>query len=117
MGKDFTPTVHHDVYPGIAPHSGTLSPPFTVCITGASRGIGAHIAYAFAQAGASAIAVCSLTVEEVEISEIPSKVASINPSIKVDPSQSQVRIVENLYARSLHIITGLEFVAYALLAS
>lgn len=83
LGKDFVSTVRHDVYPSIDPTSVHLPKPFTVCVAGTSRGIGAHIAYAFARAGADGIAVCCPTAEEVEASEIPQNVTAINPSIKV----------------------------------
>lgn len=81
-GKDFTPTIHHTPYPSINPDNVILPKPFVVCITGASRDVGAHIAYAYARAGCTCIAVCSPTETEVSASQIPSELSRINPSIK-----------------------------------
>ncbi|KAF9630019.1 hypothetical protein BFW01_g200 [Lasiodiplodia theobromae] len=58
MGTDFTPTIHHDTYPYISPASIPSIPPGrSVFITGASKGIGAATALAYARAGFSHIAV------------------------------------------------------------
>lgn len=54
-GWQITPTLHKAVNDTTDPSGVTLPSPFTVCIIGASRGIGAHIAYAYAVAGASAL--------------------------------------------------------------
>ncbi|KAL8709871.1 MAG: hypothetical protein Q9220_005487 [cf. Caloplaca sp. 1 TL-2023] len=56
-GRQITPTVHKKVSKATDPSTTTLPFPFAVCILGASRGIGAHISYAYAQAGASSIIV------------------------------------------------------------
>ncbi|KAL8759478.1 MAG: hypothetical protein Q9184_003603 [Pyrenodesmia sp. 2 TL-2023] len=50
-----TPTLHKTVNTTTDPSTVTLPSPFAVCIAGASRGIGAHIAYAYAKAGASSL--------------------------------------------------------------
>lgn len=50
-----TPTLHKTVTATTDPSTVTLPSPFAVCIIGASRGIGAHIAYAYAKAGASSL--------------------------------------------------------------
>lgn len=50
-----TPTLHQTVNSTTDPSTTTLPSPFAVCIFGASRGIGAHIAYAYAKAGASSL--------------------------------------------------------------
>lgn len=55
-GKFFTPTAHHDTYPAVDPTQWDLTGKF-VLVTGASRGIGAATAIAFARAGASGIAI------------------------------------------------------------
>lgn len=57
MGLDFTPTIHHDTYAYISPTSDPVPPGRSVFITGASKGIGAATALAFARAGFSRIAV------------------------------------------------------------
>ncbi|KAL9591969.1 MAG: hypothetical protein Q9179_007188 [Wetmoreana sp. 5 TL-2023] len=54
-GWQITPTLHKSVNSTTDPSNITLPNPFTVCIIGASRGIGAHVAHAYAIAGASAL--------------------------------------------------------------
>ena len=54
-GWQITPTLHKAVNDTIDPSKTSLPSPFAVCIIGASRGIGAHIAYAYAAAGASTL--------------------------------------------------------------
>lgn len=57
MGLDFTPTIHHDTYAYISPTADLVPPGRSVFITGASKGIGAATALAYARAGFSRIAV------------------------------------------------------------
>ncbi|KAF2444584.1 NAD(P)-binding protein [Karstenula rhodostoma CBS 690.94] len=51
----FTKILFSDVYPAIDPSNTTLPTGFSVCVIGASRGIGAGIATSYAKAGASLI--------------------------------------------------------------
>ncbi|KAL1863457.1 hypothetical protein Plec18167_000550 [Paecilomyces lecythidis] len=55
-GREFTTAIHHDTYPAISPLLANLSEQ-TVLVTGASKGIGAATAVAFARAGASHIVI------------------------------------------------------------
>ncbi|KAL8865115.1 MAG: hypothetical protein Q9174_007062 [Haloplaca sp. 1 TL-2023] len=55
QGWKITPTLHSTVNKTTDPSLVTLPTPFAVCVTGASRGIGAHIIYAYARAGASTL--------------------------------------------------------------
>lgn len=65
-GIRFTATTHHEEIPtNLLPASQTLPSPFVVCITGASRGIGAACAVAFAQAGATGIVITARKVESL----------------------------------------------------
>ncbi|KXT15339.1 hypothetical protein AC579_10428 [Pseudocercospora musae] len=66
-GVNFTPTVHHDVPPSLSPANQVLPSPFVVCITGASRGIGAAAAVAFAQAGASGLILTARHIEGLQV--------------------------------------------------
>lgn len=50
---DFTSTQHSQPYQEILPTNTKLPSPYVVCIIGASKGIGAGLAHAFAAAGAS----------------------------------------------------------------
>ena len=76
----FTESQHKNVTPAIDPHKVALPPGFTVCVIGASRGIGASISYAYAQAGASTIILAarsesSLETVAAKCKEIQSKAA------------------------------------------
>jgi len=55
----FTGIVHHDTYPEIDPVTKSDCTGKAVLITGASKGIGSHIAIGYAQAGASHIALAA----------------------------------------------------------
>ncbi|KAI0179445.1 hypothetical protein GGR52DRAFT_307212 [Hypoxylon sp. FL1284] len=81
-GVTFTPTTHHAPYPAISVKPDTLPSSFNVCILGASRDIGANIAYSFAAAGAAAIGICA-PQSEIDVSPIPSKVRDINGSTRL----------------------------------
>ncbi|KAF2650407.1 NAD(P)-binding protein [Lophiostoma macrostomum CBS 122681] len=54
-GFNFVSTLHYQPTPSFDPSIQSLPSPFTVCITGASRGIGAETAKAFVQAGATGL--------------------------------------------------------------
>ncbi|KAK4556640.1 hypothetical protein LTR86_006211 [Recurvomyces mirabilis] len=57
---------HHDIHAGTDPRNVTLPQPYVVCIVGASRGIGAGIARAYTQAGASGLVLASRRVSGLE---------------------------------------------------
>ena len=78
----FTPTTHHYIYPAIDPSNVNLPKPFVVCTIGASSGIGEHVAYTYARAGASGIIVSSRQIAELE--RVATKVKEIDASIKVE---------------------------------
>ena len=65
-GWQVTPTLHRAVNSTTDPSKTTLPSPCAVCIIGASRGIGAHIAYAYAAAGASALVLAGRDVSALE---------------------------------------------------
>ena len=65
-GFQITPTLHTFPNDTIEPSKATLSSPYTVCILGASRGIGAFIAYAYALAGASNIIIAARNLPSLE---------------------------------------------------
>jgi NAD(P)-dependent dehydrogenase (short-subunit alcohol dehydrogenase family) len=54
-GFNFVSTLHSQPTPSLHPSNQSLPSPFVACITGASRGIGAETAKAFAQAGATGL--------------------------------------------------------------
>ena len=62
----FTKTKHKSVPPNLDPSTVRLPESFTVCIIGASTGIGEHIAYSFAKARAANILIASRTLGDLE---------------------------------------------------
>lgn len=76
-----TPIQQHEVTPATDPSKVKLPPGFTVCVLGASRGIGAAVAYAYAQAGASTIVIAARSVGSLE--SVAAKCKDIQPTIKV----------------------------------
>ncbi|KAK0621061.1 Short chain dehydrogenase andI [Lasiodiplodia hormozganensis] len=89
MGTDFTPTIHHDTYPYISPASIPFVPPGrSVFITGASKGIGAATALAYARAGFSRIAVGARSLPALaqlvpEIKDAAKKAGRAEPRVLV----------------------------------
>jgi NAD(P)-dependent dehydrogenase (short-subunit alcohol dehydrogenase family) len=57
------------------------SKPFVVVVTGAGKGIGFHIALAYAQAGASGLIISSRTQSDLD--ELTRQLKAVNPSIDV----------------------------------
>lgn len=66
----------------IDPSKVTLPDPFVACIVGASRGIGAGIAYAYAKAGATGLVLASRRVSGLEGTAVECK--RLNPNIQVE---------------------------------
>ncbi|ETN43285.1 uncharacterized protein HMPREF1541_02444 [Cyphellophora europaea CBS 101466] len=103
----FTPTTHSSVPASLDPRQVKLPPSFTVCIIGASAGIGEYIAYAFARAGAKSIIIASRTVSDLQA--VAARIRGINASVTVDVQQCDVAsaasvaalavAVTNLYGR------------------
>lgn len=78
----FTRKVHHDIHAAIDPTKVKLRQPYVVCIVGASRGIGAGVAHAYAHAGASGIVLASRRVSGLEQTAADCK--KINPEINAE---------------------------------
>ncbi|KAA8570742.1 hypothetical protein EYC84_000137 [Monilinia fructicola] len=72
-----TSTRHHTLTPSTAPTNNPLPTPFTVCILGASTGIGEHIAYSYAQAGATGLILASRS--STDLSLVAQKARSLYP--------------------------------------
>ncbi|KAB8297744.1 hypothetical protein EYC80_001546 [Monilinia laxa] len=72
-----TPTRHHTLTPSTTPTNNPLPTPFTVCIIGASTGIGEHIAYSYAQAGATGLILASRSPADLAL--VAQKARSLYP--------------------------------------
>jgi NAD(P)-dependent dehydrogenase (short-subunit alcohol dehydrogenase family) len=77
----FVPTSHASPYDAIDPSKTTLPKQFTVCIVGASRGIGAGIATSYAHAGATNLILSSRRISGLE--ETASACRTINADIRI----------------------------------
>lgn len=80
--NSITATRHKTLTPAITPANNSLPSPFVVCIIGASSGIGEHIAYSFAQAGASGVLLASRNTSE--LTRVAEKIRVISPKTRVE---------------------------------
>ena len=80
-GDNLTEKLHETVYEEIDPSATQLQPHFVACVIGASRGIGAAVATAFASAKASAIVIAARSTDQLQ--DVASDIERISPSIKV----------------------------------
>ncbi|SPO06489.1 related to dehydrogenase/reductase SDR family member 7 precursor [Cephalotrichum gorgonifer] len=77
----FTATTYSDVHPAIDPTQNQLPARLVVCVIGASRGIGAGIAAAYAKAGVGALVLAARRTSGLE--ETASVCRAINPRATV----------------------------------
>jgi NAD(P)-dependent dehydrogenase (short-subunit alcohol dehydrogenase family) len=80
-GTTFTPTTHTRVPSSLDPTKVSLPHPFIVVVTGAGKGLGYHIALAYAKAGCSGLSISSRTSSDLDALE--SELHGINPKIDV----------------------------------
>jgi NAD(P)-dependent dehydrogenase (short-subunit alcohol dehydrogenase family) len=78
----FVQTSHAEVYPAIDPTSVKLPQPSIVCVVGASRGIGAGIARAYAKASATGLVLASRRTSGLEATAASCK--QFNPNVEVE---------------------------------
>ncbi|KAK0927449.1 hypothetical protein LTR29_017619 [Friedmanniomyces endolithicus] len=76
-GVRFTPTVHTHAEGPTDPSNNKLHPNFVVVVTGAGKGLGYHIALAYAQAGAHGIVIASRT--KSDLSSLEKEIKSTAP--------------------------------------
>ncbi|PQE20543.1 short-chain dehydrogenase protein [Rutstroemia sp. NJR-2017a BBW] len=81
----FTPTQHHTLTPLTTPTNNPLPTPFVVAILGASSGIGEHLVYSFALAGASAIIISSRTPSDLSLVAQKARLLSPTTTICIHP--------------------------------
>lgn len=74
---EFTKTTHNKPYPAIDTSKVRLPNSFTVLVLGASRGIGAGIAYSYAKAGASTLILASRRMSGLET--VAAKCRTLSP--------------------------------------
>lgn len=81
LASTFIPIRHKTPHPSIDPTTHKLSTPLTICIIGASRGIGASIAYAYAQAGAATLVLVARS-SSTGLAAVEQRVKDLNPAVR-----------------------------------
>ncbi|KAF7854506.1 uncharacterized protein EAF02_011681 [Botrytis sinoallii] len=92
--NSFTATRHKTLTPATTPANNSLPSPFVVCVIGASSGIGEHIAYSFAQAGASGIILASRN--NSELTRVAEKIRVISPKTRVEMFSCDITLSSNI---------------------
>lgn len=92
----FVPTKHSNPYPEIDPKLTSFPRPYVVCIVGASRGIGAEIAKAYAVAGASGVILSSRNVSS--LNEVATQCRQIYRDVKVEVVSCDITSNEDVSA-------------------
>ncbi|MCJ1296594.1 hypothetical protein MMC34_008160 [Xylographa carneopallida] len=89
-GWQITPTLHSRAEGSIDPRNYSLQPSFSVCVLGASRGIGAAIAYAFVRAGAGYLILTGRDLPALENVAKEAQQLATNKSLKVITAYCEV---------------------------
>lgn len=90
----FTQRSHSSVPQSVKPELTTLPHGFTVCIIGASEGIGEHIAYAYARARASGIIIAARRLPNLQ--RVRNEISKLNPEIKVEIASCDVASADSV---------------------
>ncbi|USP75883.1 FabG Dehydrogenase [Curvularia clavata] len=84
LAGNFTKTTHNKPTPALDPkHAAPLTPGLNILIVGASRGIGANTALAYAQAGASSIILAARPSSSDFLLSVAQKCQAANPSASI----------------------------------
>jgi len=81
LASGFVDTQHSKPASTLDPRNNKLSTPLNVLIVGASKGIGAGIAYAYAQAGAAHLILAARASSSQELAAVEQKVKELNSSV------------------------------------
>jgi NAD(P)-dependent dehydrogenase (short-subunit alcohol dehydrogenase family) len=94
-GFNFVPTLHHETIPEtLLPRSQSLPSPFVVCVTGASRNVGAETAKAFASAGATGLILTARTEAALKKSGDDCKAVAKSAELKITTFGGEIGSVE-----------------------
>ncbi|RYN24196.1 hypothetical protein AA0112_g9117 [Alternaria arborescens] len=83
LASGFTKTIHSKPTAALDPASNKLPKPLNVLIVGASRGIGAGIAHAYAQAGAASLLLAARSSSSQELATVAQEAKNLNPSVSI----------------------------------
>ncbi|RYO26913.1 hypothetical protein AA0111_g7705 [Alternaria arborescens] len=92
LASGFTKTIHSKPTAALDPASNKLPKPLNVLIVGASRGIGAGIAHAYAQAGAASLLLAARSSSSQELATVAQEAKNLNPSLAKDVKQEVGRL-------------------------
>lgn len=91
----FVQTSHAEVYPAVDPTSVKLPQPSVVCIVGASRGIGAGIARAYAKASATSLVLASRRTSGLEATA--ESCMQLNPDVEIDIVECDITSASSVF--------------------
>ena len=97
----FTPTQHAQPTPLTDPSTVQLPPNFTVCILGASRGIGASIAHAYALAGASTLILAARSTDVLDA--VSAQCTALRPALTVHREPCDIASASSVQALAARI--------------
>lgn len=83
LASNFTKTRHSKPTDALDPRHNTLPNALNVLIIGASRGIGAGIAYAYAQAGVASLILAARPSSHKEVEAVAQQAKELNPSVSI----------------------------------
>ena len=89
-GFNFTETLHSNIPQNLIPAQQSLEQPFVVCVTGASRGVGAQTAKAFAEAGATGLILTARTESGLHKTRDACKAAGKSADLKISTVVSEI---------------------------
>jgi NAD(P)-dependent dehydrogenase (short-subunit alcohol dehydrogenase family) len=83
LADKWTKALHTHPTPALDPSTNTLTTPLNVLVIGASRGIGAGIAHAYARAGAANLFLAARASSATELSSVARKAHQMSPGVPI----------------------------------
>lgn len=90
----FMKSKHHEIYPAVDPSKVRLPKPHVVCVVGASRGIGAGVAFNYAKAGATGLILASRRTSGLE--ETAARCKDMKPDVEIEIVSCDITSAESV---------------------